>query len=377
MTFQNPDRDLPDFAGDELERVDAWVSRRLDVSPADWRDPDLAEIETVSPAAKLRLAGLQWVHGLLLESQQSQRESQAERIQRAMRALPEHPGESPAELLPNPHVAVVSKSSGPARTHKPPSKWSRWVIVAAVLLCVGMLWQIGGGVTPAQAAVEQALQVAAEIRDRQFRVIAELQPSEGDLQHIESQLFVRGPNEFVLNHPGLLPGARLWIGTDGQVIWMVPQIGPVMVSRENGPLKDWLNQFHVSTPYLQLTTVLTNLRERYTVQELPAENLSSTTLESTEQRFRRIHGTCRVSLTNSGSSIAKLLPSDIDLWVHPNTGEVRRLVLNWPALPSGVPRAVQRVTFDLVDMNPQPVDWYQHQSHHHPDRRIVRPGRNN
>ncbi|MDB5339007.1 MAG: hypothetical protein JWN70_4626 [Planctomycetaceae bacterium] len=374
MTLQNPDRNLPEFSGDELERINAWISQRLDASPSEWRDADLAEIESASPVVKQRLAGLQWVHGLLLESQRGQCESQAARIQRAMQALPEHPGESPEERLPIPQIAVVAKSSSSVRSSSLSSKWTRWVIAVAVLLCVGVLWQVGGGVTPAQAAVEQALQVAAEHRDRQFRVIAELQPAEGALQQIESQLFVRGPNEFVLNHPGLLPGARLWIGTDGQIIWAVPQIGPVLVSRENGPLKDWLNQFQVSTPYLQLTTVLTNLRDRYTVQELPAENLASTTQEATGQRFRRIHGTSRVGSMQTGSSIAKLLPGDIDLWVHPITGEVRRLVLNWPALPSGVPRTVQRVTFDLVNIDPQPVDWYQHQPHHRPERRIVRPG---
>lgn len=373
MTQFNSDDDLPKFADEELENIDAWAARQFDASPTTWNAGDFDQFAQSTLATRQRLAELQWVHGLLSELQLSSQQTLTERIQRAMQALPELPGEQQQPQPLGPAIATSLQEPGRTQTQRRAPKWSRWAIAAAVLLCVGLFRQTGGGGSPAEAAVEQALQKAAEHRDREFQVTAELQPADaGHVQRIESQLYVRGPNEFVLNHPGLLPGARLWIGTDGQTIWAVPQIGPILVSRENGPLTEWRKQFQISTPYLQLTTVLTNLRDRFAVQELPPESLASTGREAVLQRFRRIHGIRLVGERQTESRFAKLLPESIDLWVHPSTGEVRRLVLEWPGPPSGVSQGLRRVTFDLMNLNPQQPDWYQHQVHHRPERRVIR-----
>jgi len=377
MTHFNSGDNLPKFTDEELENIDAWAARQFDAAPATWNAGDFDQFTQSSLPIRQRLAELQWVHGLLTELQPGSQQTQTERIQRAMQALPEHPGEQQPRELDGPAIATSPQSAGRAQTQSRAPKWSRWAITAAVLLCVGLFRQTGGGGSPAEAAVEQALQKAAENRDREFQVIAELQTADaGQVQRIESQLYVRGPNEFVLNHPGLLPGARLWIGTDGQTIWAVPQIGPALVSREKGPLTEWLKQFQISTPYLQLTTVLTNLRDRFAVRELPQESLPSTRREAIPQRFRRIHGIRLGGTLRTESSLVKLLPDSIDLWVHPGTGEVRRLVLEWPGPPSGISKGLRRVTFDLMNLNPQPPDWYQHQVHHRPERRVIRPRTN-
>lgn len=360
LTPQNDPSSNPGLSKAEREQADGVISVLLDRSPADWTATDFAEFEQAPLGVRLRVAELQWLHGLLLQTQRHDDRNLADLLERTFRELPDQPGELRS-------IPVQRRFSGRF------SAWRRLLVAAMILICVGLVWQIGSGPSPAYAAVERALQVAGDYRDRQFAVVAELQLPGEQARKIESQLFVRGPHEFALNHPGLLPGGRLWIGSDRQGYWAVPQVGPVLVSHENGPLKEWLDQYKVSTPYLQLTTVLTGLRDRYALQEMKPESLSTTTEEANPQRFRHIQGALLNGQSAPANGGTTLFPTTIDLWVHPQTGEVRRLVLDWSVQLDRPVHGLQRVTFDLANFTAQSDDWYQHQGHHGPNRRILQP----
>ncbi len=342
----------------ESEQVDAWISERLDQTPADWTETDFGDFEQAPLAMRRRVAEWQWLHGLLLQSSRQDDPSNTELIQTTLKALPNQPGEP--QTMP-----AAERARG--RT----SAWRRWLVAAVVLFGVGLVWQIGNGPSSAYAAVEQALLVAAEYRDRQYTVVAELQSPAGRVRKIESQLYVRGLNEFVLDHPGLLPGARIWIGADGHQYWVMPAVGPVWVSQENGPVKEWLDQFQVTTPYLQLTTILTRLRDRYTLQDAQPESLDSTTEEAVPQKYRHIQGTLHNGHSSPVEAGSIVPPARIDLHVDPRSGEVRRLTLDWSAAQNGPFPGLQRVTFDLANFAHQPDDWYQHRGHHKNNRRIL------
>ena len=86
MTEQTPDRSLPtgpNLTAENRERIEEWISERLDVSPVNWKETDFAELEQAVSEVQRRVADLQWLHGLLLQARQSHIESQPERIQRA------------------------------------------------------------------------------------------------------------------------------------------------------------------------------------------------------------------------------------------------------------------------------------------------------
>lgn len=358
LTPESEPERTPILSAAEREQLDSWISERLDLPPATWTATDFTEFEQASPRLRKRVASLQWLHGLMLQIQQREGRSPADLISRTLQVLPHEPGEPQSNPVPQ----RVTRRAG---------SWRRLLVAAVVVLCVGLVWQISNSPSTAYAAVEQALLVAGQHRERQFTVVAELHNSTDQDQRIVSQLFLNGHRQFALDHPALIPGGRLWIGFNGHEYWAVPHVGPVLLSREDGPVTEWLNQFQVSTPYLQLTTVLTRLRDRYTLEDALPESLSSTTADATLQNFRHIRGTLRDATVPLAAQQGTVLPIQIDLWVQPGTGEVRRLVLEWPAARAGSVHNLQRVSFDLTSFTHHPANWYEPQGHHRPHRRVL------
>lgn len=250
--------------------------------------------------------------------------------------------------------------------------WRRILIVGAIVLGGSIAWHLMSGKSTAGAAVDLALKVAGEYRERQYQVTAEIRTSDNRKRGIVSQLYVRGPQEFVLDHPGILPGARLWIGSDSHEYWVLPILGPVWVTQDNGPVKAWLDQLQVTTPFLQMTSALERLQDRYELRNARPTNLPSTTEVADLRRFRHIHGTLRPGERQGAGQAKLILPTQVDLAIDPESGEVRRLVLDWSASPKLPHPGLQRITFELANFAQHPHNWYQHRGHHKGDRRILK-----
>jgi hypothetical protein len=235
------------------------------------------------------------------------------------------------------------------------------VLAASVVLAVAICWTQFAGGNRAYAAVAGALETASRLQDRTYRILALVRGPLGRDKEVESSVAVRGGRAFALRHPSLLFNGEVWFGRRENEFWFVPTVGPVIASEDPAWSRDVLSEMQISTPYLQVTSVLAPMKDLYRLEDLPSEELPTVAGGAERQFFRRVRGT----LLDDDSR----LPQSIDLWLEPRTKLARRLLLVWEAGTG--PAGIQQVTFDLASTDPLPDNWYEHSSHHDASRIVI------
>ena len=346
------DRPLPnddDSSSESLPTAEMLLADLLD-------GRDAAAPQISDPALLRRAAGVQFLHGLLSHIHRPEPASMEARIQRVMAAVRRTagPGEPVAESIRTPVGANFTRRR---------SMLARFATVAGILAACGIVWTLVGTGGNAYAAVDRALIAAQQVLDREYRVSTQLRGPLGGQRAVKSTLYVRGGEYFALRHPAVL-GGELWLGRHGSELWLIPRLGPVLVGQDASLEGTWREQAQVSTPYLQITTILQRLRERYRLETLPDEELPRMERESETALFQRLRG----SLISTQDP---RLPRVIDMWLDRESGAARRLQLDWqsPAEDWGV----QSVQFDLAALPNLPADWYSHAAHHHAQRPVIQP----
>lgn len=331
----------------ESPRADQIAGRMLDDGEA--TESVDADLRALDAAGRRRLADLQWIHslvGMLLRADLPAREA---RIARACAAI-----QAEARQVTQPAIEV------PARRGR--FRWLAPTLVAAAVV-IAAVWLQGPTHprTTALAAVESSLKAAQVDQDRAYTVQSRIRMPSGNEHDFAAELWVRGATHYVFQQEGAFGGIVL--GGDGAEHWIVPALGPVLVSDDRGAFDQTLIGRPLATPYLQVTSLLERMAHRYELTLLPEESLS------TVDGGRPVR--CLHVVGRSKADASEALPSVIELWAARQSGIAYRLRAQWDRPPGEL--GLMESTLELKSL-PAVVapDWYRHTPHHHPDRRILR-----
>lgn len=352
----NPD----DAAEQGPERSDAWLSDILD---------DVASIQdlrSVAPDERARVADLLFLDALLERVHRQRPEEIDEKVRQVMTAidadcLPRRRAGS----LPLPLSAAAEADLPTTGRSLPASPGARlqmrrrWLVssltMAAGVAGVGTAWLLSGaGSATAQDTVKKAYEESWLPEDRQYRITTTF--GGPVIDPIEGELFVQGGDKFVVHQPTIL-GTRFWLGSNGKRAWLIPSVGPVLVSSKPELLRQWIDDRDLNVPFLQITSVLSVMQDDYELAQLTDERLPG----GDRTLWRRIRGT--------KDKQRLLFPNQIDAWVHPVTGTVGRLVLDWNVPKRAI--GLKQIRFDLVGRERMPADWYDAAPHHGTNRAVL------
>lgn len=230
-------------------------------------------------------------------------------------------------------------------------------LAAAIVLGVFLFWPETAPAT-ALAAVERSLQAASEDVDREYRV--QITNASSNLIP-PGTLTVRGANRYVYAQPG--PLGVLRVGANGHEFWLVPPVGPIRVAAEGSFVERLLSERQLSTPILNLTTVLEHLRDRFDLELLADERIPSAEDATSLVRCQHLRGRLQIDSE-------PFAPQTIEVWCERNSGVVQRMVMSWPAgSKSGMLQCEVQLQPAPADL---PSDFYDHTSHHTRQRPVIR-----
>lgn len=338
----DPYRDARD--GDSFGEGDDLWPAETDFAEATGREPIVGGWQEA--------VDLHWLHVLL---QRLGRDDSAQRQRLVARVM----DQIDRELAPR---ASELSASAARLDHRDRRRW--WVaslsaVAATLFVGLAIYWLVATGPS-AQAAVQTAVEMAHQRRDRQYRVWSIMRSQSGSRMQCEGMLYMRGSERFALRHPGLL--GDVWLGSNGQYEWFVPVEGEPMVSDDPNFNLRWVQIGRVGLPDLRLTELLARFADQYALELVSGERLSS----DSGRPYRHVRGVRR-DPRGEGPEIA-------DLWIDPATGVAHRLVLDWkhPADRVGLLHA----TIELMDEDPMADDWYEPTSHHPAPFIFSKPARN-
>lgn len=199
----------------------------------------------------------------------------------------------------------------------------RWLIMAfaaAAVILMGVALPLLDDSRRATAAVKQSLKQAFEDIGRHYRTQTTWRTSEGTVQRLPADLYVRGADQFALRLYGPLQQVvPIWLGSNPKYSWVMLPAGPVLEG-DRRSLTDWFQRRqNRSTPYLHITTALELMCEHYELQSLNDTKLD---VSGNSIRCRRVTGTLK-------RDSADQRPQRIDLWLDGETGVVMKLHAAW------------------------------------------------
>jgi hypothetical protein len=166
-----------------------------------------------------------------------------------------------------------------------------------------------------------------------------------------AMLYVRGGHQFVLSRT-TKEGAPFVTGSDGKVSWAVRPRGPVHVSADTARHSRDLPGHEYAMPLNDIQDALEQLRQAYDIQVLPVEEQLQTDWEASRLlvavKKRGRPGPSRVEITYSLS------------------GHIRQI--RFVEMPYGPDRLTLRLT--LVDQSDLGAAFFDHSTHHDPDRAV-------
>jgi hypothetical protein len=136
-------------------------------------------------------------------------------------------------------------------------------------------------------------------------------------------------------------------------------VGPVLVGGQR--FEELLLGSHLTTPFLQVSTLLERLADRYDLSLAAEDEVPAVEGQGTV-RCTRVVGRRR-------DPQDLLAPEVIELWTARQSGIAYRLRAQWNAMNTG-PQHLQLQLASLAA--PQADDWYAHATHHAPGRRVIR-----
>ena len=298
---------------------------------------------TSDAAAATDLADAQLMHALLRHHHDDAAATSEARVDRVMAALYD---DEPAT------VTHAPDERGATRTHRPRRRRRRiqaaWASVAAMLTLVATLWWIGVTNTPALAALDQAIAAADRSVDRTYRVLIESKPGAPIDFTRDALLYTRGKDRFVLIRPTPL-GRDMVMGSNGTDAWFVSPLGTVSMRDSEEMLDRMRLRREAMLPFNNIHETLDYLTRKYDLTIVGRETIAGASEPMTHLRGSRL-------------ASAGLGPSDAEIWSHPDSGEVHRIVLHLPPEWSPSGHGV-RVTFDLVSTESLPDAWYEPDGH--------------
>lgn len=240
-----------------------------------------------------------------------------------------------------------------------PAKQFRWRQLLftsgfAVMMVVLLgLWWGNANELNAATELERLIQQSTTLGDRTYfikNLDAKPEVTEERKPPIDGAiLHVRYPDQYVLIR-AFEDGRQFITGSDGIKSWAIPPNGNVRVSHDplrfRGPVP---GQQH-GIPFADLRTDLLQLRDAYTVTLSPL-------LEDNQPRLLAI----KKSPEYRG-------PNRVEISYVPESGIIRQIVFDGMPKARGGPN---RLLVKLLDQREQAADFFQHQTHHTVDRRVI------
>lgn len=278
---------------------------------------------------------------------------------------------TPAQMMPEARPALPVLAVG-----RPHRRLRRVAVIAGVaaslVVLLAVLWN-GLGDTPASAAsVELNRIIAANAKptDRTYQIVVEqVAPPQPRGERPEppvpgrppkppmdgAMLHVRRGGQFVLVRT-TRDGLPFVTGSNGQTSWAVRPDGPVRVSSDLARFNRDVPGHEHAMPLIYMKELLERLRAAYDVRLLPVER-SDESIAPNEKPLRLL-----VAVKRRGDRG----PGRVEITYAARTGRLRRL--RFVDMPYGPDRLTLRLT--LVDERNLDATFFDHESHHAPDRAI-------
>lgn len=165
-------------------------------------------------------------------------------------------------------------------------------------------------------------------------------------------LFVRAPDRYVLERHG--DGGGLVVsGSDGSEAWIVPDAGPVRVSRDPRRFAGAVPGSRTGVPFADPRDGLDELAANYDLRLEPADPATPGALD-------RIVATRRPEARGG--------PKLVEIAFDASTNRIHAMRLDHLPQARGGPRSV---LFELVDDAPLPSDFFSHAAHHDASRAVI------
>jgi len=326
----------------ELIAVERAAERLIDVPDR----VDLVEMlaEIGSAAGRHDLTDQLFVDALLARSAESVRRREAGQLATALEILHhEATGAGP----------VVSRSAWPAIGRL----IARFAVALSLVIGVVTLFRVPGRRAEAAAFLDAAIEALATRMYRTYTVTVE--HASGAPATVGS-LAVSGGRRFAVDWPSAI--GRFEAGSDGFQRWIVPPVGPVLVSPEavdRDTVEGDAAEGRVARlEYLSLVAILERVKARYRVSF--ADGIPP-----------RDGGEVRMVASHASAPLPGE-PERIEIVIAADGAVIRRAVLHFP--PLEVPTGPRRIEFALVaTREPRPTDdtLFRHDSHHLPDRPLL------
>jgi|JI9StandDraft_1071089.scaffolds.fasta_scaffold00076_7 hypothetical protein len=244
------------------------------------------------------------------------------------------------------------------------------IAIAGALLLMFLFWRGDNAAVAAHAELEKVIAANQLTDDRTYLLQVETNEIGGARQRRKpndeqrppkpplngARLCVRGNHKFVLQR-SLENGDTFLTGCDGVSSWSVPQKGAVRVSSDPQEFNRDVPGHEYSMSLCQLDDALKQLSIAYEIFVVPSEetDAASDELEATRllvaTKRKGFRGPRRVEITYQQKS--RLLEQ-----------------IRFIDMPYGEDRMTVRMS--LIDLTPLPNNFFQHDAHHTPDRKVVR-----
>lgn len=333
------------------------MSDAVDKAVSDWLDSGQVEpsIDELTADSCEHIASSLLIHGLLTDLGRHEDGVNTGRMSKVMAAIDSEKEESAtlvAASSPNRRFAFLASAA----------------TVAAVLVLMFILSGPQQNVQAAMTALDKMIDAASLPVDRTYEVsVVEEYPQDKRPRNLPEErwrqepkeqidgatLHVRGPDNYVFVRS--LPDGRLRLtGCNGKQSWAFREDGLVHVSDDLSRFRGGIPGQQQDMPFLNIHLHLTQLKTGYEIE-----------LESEPRQHP--DGTWLFLLSGTRKSRDVRGPKQIEIWFNEHNGVVHEMVLTGLPRGGGGPKTVSLNLVDQSDLGPE---FFNHESHHEPDRRI-------
>ncbi len=241
------------------------------------------------------------------------------------------------------------------RSNRSPSRraWQPMAVLTGITASVVFIvWWAFSSRVNAAGELERLIQSPSVSADRTYRITkldGEAETPKGRQAPLDgATLHVRSPDKYVLIRR-FADGRKFVTGFDGVWNWSAPPDGAVRLSQDPWRFRGPLPGHHHGIPFADLRSDLVEIRDAYHLRRLSiVGGLNGLTAERKSPEHRG--------------------PRRVELWYDANTKVVRRMVFTGLPQARGGPSSL---AVDLIEQAPLAADFFQHHSHHAPDRRVI------
>lgn len=350
------------------------MSKNMNDLLSDWLDdeePKSAGTEdAVAEESSKTIAESLLIHGLLSDMGCREKDQDDERIWAVMQVIVDEnsavkTGTNSDEAIAEPQLLSNLNANKSSRRF---AILTSALTVAIVLIFAFFVIGPQQEVSAAMASLEKVLEAAAKPFDRTYRVrVVEEYPRDKKPRNLSQEawkreseeqidgatLFVREANQYVLTVM-LRSGFKRTSGCDGEVSWAFREDGPVHVSTDLSRFRGGVPGQQQDIPFMNIHSHLSQLQSGYEVK-------------LTEEQDTATDGTDLLQLVGVRQSRDVRGPKQIEIWFHADDGTVHKMLLRGLPRGRGGPKSV---ILELEDQSDLAANFFSHESHHEPGKRI-------